>query len=90
MEKLHIFDSIYFRGKIHFEEDGTQDYLVFQSTCRYFKSVASHGNGNYIYFSKSKGLSDDNITAPTTNDHSLNAKFSYLGIKSRAEFKGSC
>ena len=25
-----IFDSSYFVGKSHFEEDGTQNYLVFQ------------------------------------------------------------
>ena len=27
---IQTFDSIYFRGKSHFEEDGTQNYLVFQ------------------------------------------------------------
>ena len=30
LKKLQTFDSIYFRGKSHFEEDGTQNYLVFQ------------------------------------------------------------
>ena len=29
LKRLKIFDSIYFRGKSHFEEDGTQNYLVF-------------------------------------------------------------
>ena len=29
-KKLKTFDSSYFRGKSHFEEDGTQNYLVFQ------------------------------------------------------------
>ena len=29
-KKLKTFDSNYFRGKSHFEEDGTQNYLVFQ------------------------------------------------------------
>ena len=28
-KKLKIFDSIHFRGKSHFEEDGTQSCLVF-------------------------------------------------------------
>ena len=28
-KKLKTFDSIYFRGKSHFEENGTQNYLVF-------------------------------------------------------------
>ena len=30
MKKLKTFDSGYFRGKSHFEDDGTQNYLVFQ------------------------------------------------------------
>ena len=59
MKKLQTFDSIYFRGKSHFEEDGTQNDLVFQPMYRYFKRVAGVGTGNYIYFWKSKGLSDE-------------------------------
>ena len=34
--------------------------------------------------------SDENITAPTTTDYSLNLKFSYIGTKTREEFNGSC
>ena len=30
LKKLKTFDSSYFRGKSHFEEDGTENYLVFQ------------------------------------------------------------
>ena len=30
MIKLQAFDLSYFRGKIHFEDNGTQNYLVFQ------------------------------------------------------------
>ena len=29
LDKLKNFDLSYFRGKSHFEEDGTQNYLVF-------------------------------------------------------------
>ena len=64
------------RGKSHFEEDGTQNYLVFQPMCRYFKRVTGFGSGNYIYFWKSKGFSDEDITAPTTTDYSLNQQLS--------------
>ena len=39
---------------------------------RYFKRTSAVGTGNHIYFWKSKGLSDENITAPTTTDYSLN------------------
>ena len=30
LKKLQAFDSSYFRSRRHFEEDGTQNYLVFQ------------------------------------------------------------
>ena len=30
LKKLKTFDASYFIGKSHFEEDGTQNYLVFQ------------------------------------------------------------
>ena len=30
LKKLQKFDAAYFRGKSHFEEDGAQNYLVFQ------------------------------------------------------------
>ena len=36
LKKLETFNSIYFRGKGHFEDDGTQNYLVFQPMYRYF------------------------------------------------------
>ena len=57
---------------------------------QYFKRVIGVGSGNCIYFWKSKGLSDKNTTAPTTNDYSLNPQLSYFGTKTRIEFKGSC
>ena len=37
LNKLKTFNSGYFIGKSHFEEDGTQNYLVFQLIFRYFK-----------------------------------------------------
>ena len=49
-KKLQTFDSSYFIGKSHFEEDGIQNYLVFQPMSRYFKRVSGAGNGNYILF----------------------------------------
>ena len=44
----------------------------------------------FIYFWKSKRLSDENITVPTTTDYSLTPKLSYIGTKTRVEFSGSC
>ena len=37
LNKLKAFDSGYFIVKSHFEEDGTQNYLVFQPINKYFK-----------------------------------------------------
>ena len=36
--KLQVFDSNYFYGKSHFEDEGTQNYIVFWSVSRYFQS----------------------------------------------------
>ena len=68
MKKLQTFDSIYFRGKSHFEEDGAQNYLIFQLMYRYFKKVIGVGNGKYIYFWKSKGLFDKWINYSITTE----------------------
>ena len=46
LNKLKSFDSSYFIGKSHFEEDGTQNYLVFQSMYGYFKQISSVRYGN--------------------------------------------
>ena len=37
LNKLKTFDSSYFIGNSHFEEDGTQNYLVLQPMHKYFK-----------------------------------------------------
>ena len=81
LKKLQTFDSIYFRSKSHFEENATQNYLVFQPMYRYFKRVSGVGKGNHIYFWKSKGLSDENITLPATIDYSITPKLGYFGTK---------
>ena len=85
--KLKTFDSGYFLGKSHFEEDGTQSYLVFQSIVRYFKVIT---NTDYISSWKSKGLSAESIKPPTTSDNSLAQTLNYYGNKVRVKFTGSC
>ena len=87
LKKLKTFDSIYFRGKSHFEEDGTQNYLVFQPLNKYFKVIT---NTDYISSWKSKGLSAESIKPPTTSDNSLTPALSYYGTKTRVKFTGSC
>ena len=58
LKKLKTFDLGYFIVKSHFEEDGVQNYLVFQLLNKYFKIVAST---NYISSWESKGLSGQNL-----------------------------
>ena len=77
LNKLKTFDSSYFIGKSHFEEDGTQNYLVFQPLNEYFKVIA---NNDYVSSWKSKGLSDNSLTPAV----------SYYGTKTRVKVTGSC
>ena len=90
MKKLQTFDSIYFRGKRHFEEDGTQNYLVFQSMYRYLKIIAGVGNSRYIYYWESKGLSDEGISSIKTSNYSITPNLNFCDTKTRVEFNRSC
>ena len=88
MKKVKIFDSIYFRGKSHFEDDGTQNWLVFQPVQRYFNTVSA--NDNNVLSWKSRGLSDESIKAPTTSNKMLNPSLNYVDNKIRVKFNGDC
>ena len=63
---METFDLIYFCGKSHFEDDGNQNYLVFQTASRYFKRVSA--NDSNILSWKSKGMSDESIKPPSTSN----------------------
>ena len=86
LNKLKTFDSSYFIGKSHFEEDGTQNYLVFQPMYRFFKKLAivalfHHGN-----------LKDSLMkifSPPTAPDISLTPALSFYGTKERVKFTES-
>ena len=54
----------------------------------YFKEVPGVGSGNYIYFWKSKGLSDERINSITTPNYSLTPELDYYGSKIRVKFSG--
>ena len=67
LNKLEKFDGAYYRGKNYFEDDGTQNYLVFQGACKYFQDVdvskaliKFHAN-SWI----SKGLSNEKMCSVT-------------------------
>ena len=87
LNKLKTFYSRYFIGKSHFEEDGTQNYLVFQTINKYFKVIT---NTNYVSSWKSKGLSAESIKLPTTFDNSLTSALNCYDTKTRVKFTGSC
>ena len=74
LKKLKTFDLSYFIGKSHFEEDNTQNYLVFQPINKYFKVIT---NTDYVSSWKSKGLSAESIKPPTTSDNSLTPALNY-------------
>ena len=78
LKKLKIFDLSYFIGKSHFEEDGTQNYLVFQPMYRYFKRIAGVGNSIYIYYWESKGLSDEGNNSITASNYSVTPFLDYF------------
>ena len=86
-KKSKTFDSSYFINKSRFEEDDTQNYLVFQPINRYFKVSA---NTDYVSSWKSKGLSAETIKPPTTSDNSLTPIESCHGTKRRVKFTGTC
>ena len=64
LKKLKTFDSNYFIGKSHFDEDGTQNYLVFKPLNKYFRLIT---NTLSILSWQSKGLSTETIDPPTTS-----------------------
>ena len=87
MSKLETFDSNYFICKSHFDEDGTQNYFVFQTISQYFKVIT---NTDYVSPWKSEGLSSESIKPPTTSHNSLTPALNYYGTETIIEFTGSC
>ena len=87
LKKLKTFDLSYFIGNSHFEEDGAQNYLVFQPIFRYFIIIA---NKKFISSWKSKGLSNETITPYATSDNSRTPLIDYYGSKVRVKFNKGC
>ena len=87
LNELKTFDSSDFIAKSHFDEDGTQNYLVFQTINKYSKVIT---NTDFVSSWKSKGLSSESIKPTTTSDNSLTPALNYYGTKTRVKFTGSC
>ena len=89
LNKLETFDSNYFRGKKYFDEDGTQNYYIFQPISKYLK-VAYVNDINYILSWISRGLNDIKIESFKTNNYLLNlCTDNYDMSKIRIKFNGS-
>ena len=83
LKKLEKFDPAYFKGKNYFEEDGTQNDLVFQPVYKYFEKT-----GEKVSSWKSKGLSDEkNISTTTSTDRSA-TKTIYDNARIKVRFNG--
>ena len=89
-KKVQTFDSSYFKSKSHFEEDGTQNYLVFQPIYRYFKTFSITQHLEYVSEWKSKGLSNESFKTISTSDDSLNPTLNYYSTKIKVKFTGDC
>ena len=81
LNNLKKFDSDYFNGNSHFEEDDTQNYSIFQPIYRYFNAFSITQYLEYVSEWKSKGLSNESIKAISTSDNSLNPTLSYYDTK---------
>ena len=84
LKQSKTFDLGYFIGKSHFDEDGAQNYLVFQSILEYFTL-----NSDWITKWKSKGLSNKRFEVVSTSDNTLTPSVNYYGDKARLRFTGS-
>ena len=72
MKKLKAFDLGYFIGKSNFDEDGAQNYLVFQPILEYFTL-----NSNWITKWKSKGSSNESLEVISASDNTLTPSVNY-------------
>ena len=79
----------YLHGKSYFDEDGTQNYYIFQPISKYLK-VTYVNDINYILSWKSIGLNDAKIESIKTNSYWLNPRMDHYDMtKIRIKFDGS-
>ena len=97
IEKLHQIkkdislakELSYYNGNNYFDEDGNQNYYIFQPLSKYLK-VVNVNNANYILSWKSRGLNDIKIESIKTNNYSLNPRIDHYDMsRIRIKFDGS-
>ena len=81
--ELKNINLSFFNEKSYFDEDGAQNYLVFQSMLEYFTL-----DDKWITKRKSKGLSNKNLEVVSTSDNTLSPESNYYENKLRLNFKG--
>ena len=78
-----------FISKNYFDEDGKQNYYIFQSISKYTKVVYIN-DINYILSWKFRGLSDIKIESIKTNNYLFNPRMDHYDMsKIRIKFNGS-
>ena len=76
-------NDLSYHGKQYFDEgSGKKNYLVFLLMGKYFKLNLVAGAADYVLSWQSKGLSNESIKPPTTNN-SLTPELNYYGTKTR-------
>ena len=89
LNNLKTFDSSYFHGKNYFNEDGNQNYYIFQPIIKYLKA-AYVNDITYVLSWKSRGLNDAKIECIKTNNFLLNPRMDHYDTsKIRIKFDGS-
>ena len=79
----------YLHSKSYFDEDGTQNYYIFQPISKSLK-VAYVNDVNYILSRISRGLNDIKTESIKTNNYTLNPRMDiYDTSKIRIKFNGS-
>ena len=87
LKKLQTFDSSVFIGQSYFFNDRAQLYLIFQPLYHTLKRL---GNTEKTVSQKSKVLSTEKPTTPTTTDNSLSLSIKwYRNSNFCLKFKGT-
>ena len=84
----NTYDFGYFRGKNYIDEDGAQNYYIFQPIYKYLK-LAHVNDISYVLSWKSKGISDIKMESIKTNNYLLNPRINLYNMrKIRIKFTG--
>ena len=74
MKKLKTFDSSFFIGKSHFEEDGTKTRVKFTGSCFKQSNISyTHGKVVNIYIAYELDASSSHVNDPTLKNCLLGA-----------------